>query len=207
MPAALIRKPSKQGAAMDVGDRQVLATDAKSRDASEIAARDEFNRRHPPITGLVVPSDLRTMELPERPWRNNRGRWFHLAGSTCLDAHIAELPPGGASVRHRHTTEAYLYIVRGHGFSIVNYDGEPEERIDWQEGTLFSPPVWAWHQHFNLSEHEPARYLAIQNTRLMRHLRIHNLERHPTQLKIGDGLDYRVEPVPAPSAASGDEPR
>ena len=178
-------------------DRQVLASDAKSRDASEIAARDEFNRKNPPITGLVVPGDLRTMELPERPWRNNRGRWFHLAGNNCIDAHIAELPPLGASVRHRHTTEAYLYIVRGHGYSIVNYDEEPEERVDWEEGTLLSVPVWAWHQHFNTDPHEPARYLAVQNTRLMRHLRMHNIERHPSQLKVGEGLDYRVEVAPA----------
>lgn len=192
---------------MDLGDRQVLAHDEKSRDASEIAARDEFNRKHPPITGLVVSGDLRTMELPERPWRNNRGRWFHLAENNCIDAHIAELPPGGASVRHRHTTEAYIYVVTGRGFSIVNYEGEPEERIEWEAGTLFSPPVWAWHQHFNLSEDEPARYLAIQNTRLMRHLRMHNIERHPTQLKIGEGLDYRVDAVPASSADGGNEPR
>lgn len=188
---------------MELGDRQVLATDAKSRDASEIAARDEFNRRYPPITGLTVPGDLRTMEVPERLWRNNRGRWFHLASNNCIDAHLAELPPGGATVRHRHTTEAYLYIVRGHGFSIINYDGEPEERVDWQEGSLLSPPVWAWHQHFNLSKDEPARYLAIQNTRLMRHLRMHNIERHPTQLKLGDGPDYRVEAVRASSADGG----
>jgi mannose-6-phosphate isomerase-like protein (cupin superfamily) len=188
---------------MDLGDRQVLATDVRSRDSSEIAARDEFNRKNPPITGLVVPGDLRTMELPERPWRNNRGRWFHLAGNNCVDAHIAELPPGGTSVRHRHTTEAYLYIVRGRGFSVVNFEGEPEERIDWEEGTLLSPPVWAWHQHFNLSQDEPARYLAIQDTRLKRHLRMHNIERHPTQLKMGEGLEYRVEAVPASSAGDG----
>lgn len=188
---------------MDLGDRQVLASDIKSRDASEITARDEFNRKNPPITGLIVPGDLRTLEVPERPWRNNRGRWFHLAGNNCIDAHIAELPPGGTSVRHRHTTEAYIYIVRGAGFSIVNYEGEPEDRIEWEEGTLFSPPVWAWHQHFNGSQSEPARYLAIQNTRLMRHLRMHNIERHPTQLKVGEGLDYRVEAVRA-SSADGD---
>jgi mannose-6-phosphate isomerase-like protein (cupin superfamily) len=188
---------------MDLGDRQVLATDVRSRDSSEIAARDEFNRKNPPITGLVVPGDLRTIELPERPWRNNRGRWFHLAGNNCVDAHIAELPPGGTSVRHRHTTEAYLYIVRGRGFSIVNFEGEPEERIEWEEGTLLSPPVWAWHQHFNLSQDVPARYLAIQDTRLKRHLRMHNIERHPTQLKMGEGLEYRVEAVPASSAGDG----
>ena len=171
---------------MDLGDRQVLGTDATARDASELAARDEFNRANPPITGLFVPGDLRTMELPERPWRNNRGRWFHLAGNNNLDAHIGELKPGGASVRHRHTTEAYLYVVRGRGFSIVNVDGEPEERVEWEEGTLFSPPVFAWHQHFNLSDEEPARYLAIQDTRLKRHLRMHQIERHAVQLSRED---------------------
>jgi hypothetical protein len=174
-------------------DRQVLATDPEHREASEMEARDEFNRRHPPITGLVVPGDLRTMDLPERPWRANRGRYFQLAANACLGGHVGELPPGGASVRHRHTSEAYLYIIRGHGYSIINYEGEPEERVDWEEGTLLSPPVWAWHQHFNLSEREPARYLAIHNTLLMQHLRLQNIERHPTQLKIGEGPGYRVE--------------
>jgi quercetin dioxygenase-like cupin family protein len=188
---------------MELGDRQVLGTDEKGRAASEIAARDEFNRKNPPLTGLVVPHDLRTMELPERKWRNNRGIWFHLAENHSVDAHLAELPPGGASVRHRHTTEAYLYIVRGKGFSIVNFEDEPEERVDWEEGTLLSPPVWAWHQHFNSSDTEPARYLAVQDTRLKRHLRMHQIERHPTQLKIGEGLDYRVDAVPAARGDGG----
>ena len=167
---------------MDREDRQVLGTDEKSRDASELAARDEFNRAHPPTTGLFVPGDLRTMELPERSWRKNRGHYFDLAGNRNLGAHIGELGPGGASVRHRHTTEAYLYIVRGRGFSIVNVDDDPEERVEWEEGTLFSPPVYAWHQHFNLSDEEPARYLAVQDTLLKRHLRMHQIERHPVQL-------------------------
>ena len=183
---------------MELGDRQIFALDARVREASEIAARDEFNRVYPPLTGMAVPGDLRTIEIPVRPWRNNRGRYFHLAENHSLDAHISELPPGGTSVRHRHTTEAYLYVVRGRGFSIINYDGEPEERVDWEEGTLFSPPVWAWHQHFNLDPDEPARYLAVQDTRLKRHLRMHSIERHPSQLKVGDGLEYRVEAVPAP---------
>src|SRR6267154_753802 len=130
-------------------------------DASEIAARDEFNR-------------------------NNKGLWFELAENRVLSTHLAELAPGGNSVRHRHTTEAVIYIVKGRGYSLCNYEGQPEERIDWQEGTLFSPPVWAWHQHFNLDEDETARYLAVQDTGLIRHMRFHQIERHPTQLKIGE---------------------
>jgi gentisate 1,2-dioxygenase len=144
-----------------------------------------------------VPEDLREIELVQRPWRNNKGLWFELAGNHVLSAHLAELSPGSNSVRHRHTTEAYIYIVAGRGFSIVNYDGEPEERIDWSEGSLFSPPVWAWHQHFNSDPDEPARYLAIQDTGLVRHMRLHNIERHPSQKKVGGGTDYVIEATPA----------
>ena len=144
-----------------------------------------------------MPEDLRTIELVKRPWRNNKGLWFELAENRILSSHLAELAPGSNSVRHRHTTEAVIYIVKGSGYSICNYEGQPEERIDWQEGTLFSPPVWAWHQHFNASETETARYLAVQDTGLIRHMRFHQIERHPTQLKRGEGLDYGVDAVAA----------
>jgi len=162
--------------------RGVLASEKRNRDSSEIAARDEFNRKNPPIKGLVVPHDLRKMELPERKWRNNRGHYIDLADYEVLGAHLSELMPGGQSVRHRHTTEAYLYVVKGHGYSLINYDDEPIETVEWSEGTLFAPPRWAWHQHFNLDQSDTARYLAIQDTGLLRTMRLHNIERHGVQL-------------------------
>ena len=167
----------------------VLANDKRNRDSSEIAPRDEFNRQHPPTTGLVVPHDLRKMELPERPWRNNRGHYFDLADYEVLSAHISELKPGTPSARHRHTTEAYLYVVKGHGYSLINYDDEPVEAVEWSEGTLFAPPRWAWHQHFNLDEDDTARYLAIQDTGLLRTMRLHNIERHAVQLSPEEGRE------------------
>ena len=42
----------------------------------------------------MVPHDLRKMELPERPWRNNRGHWFDLAGYDVLNAHAGVLRAG-----------------------------------------------------------------------------------------------------------------
>lgn len=178
-------------------DYQVMATDKANLDQSEMAAREEFLRQNPPLTGLVVPEDLRKIDLIKRPWRNNKGRWFDLADNNVIQAHLAEIPPGGNTTRHRHTTEAYIYIVKGRGYSIVNYEGEPEERIDWHEGILFSPPVWAWHQHFNTDSEETARYLAVQDTGMVRHMKLHRIERHPTQLKLGEGTEYEVE---APAA-------
>ena len=181
----------------DVEYQALTRGDEERASTSELAARDEFNRQNPPLRGLIVSTDLRDIELIKRPWRNNKGLWFELAENRVLSAHLAELAPGGNSVRHRHTTEAYIYIVKGRGYSIINYEGEPEQRIDWDEGMLFSPPVWAWHQHFNLDPDEPARYLAIQDTGLVRHMRFHQIERHPTQLKLGEGTDYLVDAVPA----------
>ena len=163
----------------------VLAPSAKGQ--SELTARDQFNKDHPPITGLSSGDDLRKMELPERPWRNNRGQWFDLADYEVLSAHIAELKPGGASKRHRHTTEAYLYVVKGYGFSVINYEGEPEQVVEWSEGTLFAPPRWAWHQHFNLDPTDTSRYLAIQDTGLVRTMRLHQIEQHPVQLSAEEG--------------------
>ena len=160
----------------------VLGTEKK--ESSEIAPRDEFNRKNPPLKGLVVPHDLRKMELPERPWRNNHGQWFDLGDYEVLNAHLAELKPGSHSARHRHTTEAYLYCVKGRGFSIINHEGEPEQIVEWSEGTLFAPPRWAWHQHFNLDDNDTSRYLAIQDTGLLRTMRLHQIERHSYQ--IGD---------------------
>jgi gentisate 1,2-dioxygenase len=173
----------------------VLSSEKKNLESSEIAARDEFNRQHPPITGLVVEDDLRKMELPARPWRNNRGHYIDLADYEVLGAHISELMPGGKSVRHRHTTEAYLYVVKGHGYSLINYEDEPIDAVEWQEGTLFAPPRWAWHQHFNLDAEDTSRYLAIQDTGLLRTMRLHNIERHAVQLTPEDGKKLLDEAV------------
>jgi hypothetical protein len=181
----------------------VVANEARNRSASEIAARDEFNREHPPIEGLIVEQDLHDLELPERPWRNNRGRWFDLAGNEVLSAHIAELKPGSWSARHRHTTEAYLYIVKGRGFTIINYDDEPLTRVDWSQGMLLSPPRWAWHQHFNLDDQDTARYLAIQDTGLLRTMRLHQIERHSVQLTLEEALRLTAETEPAGAVADG----
>jgi quercetin dioxygenase-like cupin family protein len=179
MEGALMRKDYQPG---------VLGTGKGS--SSEIGARDEFNREHPPLEGLSVPDDLRKMELPERRWRNNRGQYIDLAGFEVLGAHLAELKPGTSSARHRHTTEAYLYCVKGRGFTVVNYEGEPEQVIEWSEGTLFAPPRWAWHQHFNLDSGDTARYLAVQDTGLLRTLRLHQIERHPVQLSYEEALRF-----------------
>ena len=45
---------------------------------------------------------------------------------------------------HRHTVEAIIYFLKGHGHSII--DGA---RYDWGPGDLLCVPMFSWHRHIN----------------------------------------------------------
>ena len=72
--------------------------------------------------------------------------------------------------RHRHTAAAIIYILSGHGYTIIQKEGKAEKRIDWEEGDLFFSPLFAWHQHFNADPDRPARYHAVSTSVFMHHL-------------------------------------
>ena len=151
---------------------------ALSRTAnSEMGPREEWNKKNPPTEAVIV-RDLKTTDLTPREYRNTKARFYRLGGDIRLQAHVSELPPRGESVNHRHTTEAVIYIVSGVGHSVISWDGENEQRIDWAEGDIFSFPVWIWHQHFNDSDTETSRYLAVQDTFSIKALGLHQIERY-----------------------------
>lgn len=145
---------------------------------SEMSDREDWNRDNPPVEAPIV-RDLKTTELVARTYRNTKARFYRLGGAIRLQPHLSELPAGTSSVKHRHTTEAVMYIVSGQGHTVIHYDGEPEERVDWHEGDLLGIPLWAWHQHFNDSTTDVVRYLAVQDTFAIKHLGLHQIERHP----------------------------
>lgn len=126
--------------------------------------------------------------LGERIWRTNfiknlktaeaeaweeRGRgsaslFWEMSGNVMMQPHISDIPVGTYKLAHRHKHEAYIYIVSGKGYSLLwPYRGAEPVKVDWEEGSIFAPPLYWYHQHFNLGE-TPARYLAIHNPPWMR---------------------------------------
>ncbi len=114
-----------------------------------------------------------------REYRDAKARF--LTGVRRLQPHINELPPNGRSVNHHHSTEAAIYYVRGRGYSTIQYESDPEHRLEWAEGDLFGVPLWAWHQHINSSDTDTVRYLAVQDTLGLKAQGLHQIERHPNQ--------------------------
>jgi mannose-6-phosphate isomerase-like protein (cupin superfamily) len=145
---------------------------------TEMTQREQWNKKHPPTEATII-KDLKTTELVAREYRGTKARFYRLSGAIRLQPHLSELPPSHASVKHRHTTEAVLYIVKGKGHTVMHFDGEPEERVDWEEGDLLGIPLWACHQHINHPAADTARYLAIQDTFTVKAMGLHQIERHP----------------------------
>lgn len=78
---------------------------------------------------------------------------------------IGGLLPGQITNRHRHTYETILFVLEGKGFTEIE-----EERIEWSAGDAVYIPSWAWHRHQNLSDKEPAKYIACENAPQLQNL-------------------------------------
>lgn len=101
------------------------------------------------VRGLVTKRGARSLFMVDK------SIGFHTAG---LSAVMHELAPGKYQSRHRHGGEAWLYVISGTGYSMID-----DVRHDWEAGDLIVVDHWAWHQHFNASTEKTARLVRIHN--------------------------------------------
>jgi quercetin dioxygenase-like cupin family protein len=129
----------------------------------------------PVITGFHI-KDIREVAL--FPWERmgGQGVYLNLEGSGGVnDAYICEIPPGGALKPQRHLFEELTFIVSGHGATTVWREGGNKQTFEWQKGSLFSPPLNAWYQHFNGEGNMPVRFLSMTNAPIVMNL-FHNID-------------------------------
>lgn len=132
----------------------------------EVPERKEFIKKHA-LKDIKVARNMKEHPVHARKIRGNAGAYFEFKDMQVLDSHMSEIVPGGKSQKHRHSNEAIITIVAGKGYSVLQKEGEPEQKIDWAEGDLMAIPAYYWHQHFNSDSQKPARYLAIKNVPLL----------------------------------------
>jgi oxalate decarboxylase/phosphoglucose isomerase-like protein (cupin superfamily) len=115
------------------------------------------------IDGLYVPS-LYTVEL--KPWARRGGKGVivnHDASRTSNDCYVCEIAPGGKLAPQRMLFEEMIMIISGRGSTSVWNDKGQRVTFEWGPGALFAIPLNCWHQHFNSSGREPARFCAVTN--------------------------------------------
>ena len=116
----------------------------------------------PQYTGFAVD----VYELQLGPWQRMgpgiEGAYIDLDGAGALvNAFLLEIPAGGKTISTHHLFEEQIVFLSGEGETHI-WQSDPSNKavIPWKTGTLFSPPLNAWHQHFNKGT-EPARLATV----------------------------------------------
>jgi len=129
----------------------------------------------PVIKGFYI-EDLKKVELA--PWKRKgaTGAYINLEGTGGTnDAYVVEIPPGGNLKPEKYLFEELVFVLSGRGATTIWTEGGAKSTFEWQAGSLFSPPLNVWRQHFNGQGDQPARLLAVTTAPTVVNL-FHNLD-------------------------------
>src|SRR5258705_1720275 len=115
------------------------------------------------VSGHYV-ANLHALEL--NPWPHCGGAGIYInhdASRTSNDCYVCEIPPGKALAPQRQLFEEMVLVLDGRGSTSVWDDAGHRITFEWKAGAMFAIPLNCWHQHFNGSGQEPARYVGVTN--------------------------------------------
>jgi oxalate decarboxylase/phosphoglucose isomerase-like protein (cupin superfamily) len=106
--------------------------------------------------------NLRTVDL--KPWASRGGKGVfinHEASRHSNDCYVCEIPAGGKLEPRRQVFEEMILILGGRGSTSVWNNAGQRITFEWKAGAIFAIPLNCWHQHFNGSGSEGARFVAV----------------------------------------------
>jgi len=129
-----------------------------------------------PVIRTFFVEDIRHVKLEGWERKGGNGAFLQMEGAGQVNnCYICEIAPGKSLKPQRQLFEETIYIISGRGATTVWNHEQRKQTFEWQAGSLFSPPLNTWHQLFNGSGSEPARYLAVTTAPTMINL-LHNLD-------------------------------
>ncbi len=114
----------------------------------------------PVVDGYGV-TDVCRLRL--KPWRRLGcdGAYLQLRGLEGITGvYAVRLAPGASTIPERHLYEKVFYILEGEGVAEIQQRDRVPQNIQWQAGSLFSPPMNTLHRLINYAA-RPALLLAI----------------------------------------------
>ena len=148
--------------------------------------RSEHARENLTVTNFVEDALEFELDNYDHRGKGTTNTHWQMSGNTHIDLHVSEMPGGKYKKAHRHSSDAFILLLSGEGYSLTWPEGRYEDRIrvDWTEGTIFVPPIYWYHQHLNPGT-DSARYMAINAPILVRTL----------GLRFQDQLDPDLEVI------------
>ena len=150
-PASDLPGPPVQSGARpgnDVYARRVrrLATDRADRHSGRLHTGWEE------LDFLQTPRGTRTTFLLDR------AIGYRTSGLTMA---MFEIGPGRAQSIHRHSGEAWLYVVEGLGHSLIGSEADGGVEYQWGKGDVIVVDHYLWHQHFNDDRKKTAKVVRV----------------------------------------------
>jgi quercetin dioxygenase-like cupin family protein len=104
-----------------------------------------------PVFRDIGVSNVRNLPLGEWKRMGGRGTFIQLFGTEGKwGQYLVEVPGAGALNPERHMYEEIYLVVEGRGTTEVWLEGDQKRHVfEWQEGSLFSIPLNAWHRIVN----------------------------------------------------------
>ncbi len=119
--------------------------------------------------------DLATLPLGDWERRGGKAAYTRLGSQETYNLQIVEIPPKGELKPEHHIYESIMYVMKGGGATTIWQEEESKHTVEWEEGSLLSIPLNAWHQEFNASSEEPCRVVFGTNMAHVINL-YHNLD-------------------------------
>jgi gentisate 1,2-dioxygenase len=132
-------------------------------DAEEDYGKKSVHERNNLTVTNFVPDALEfKLDSYDRRGKGTSNTHWEMSSNSMIDMHVSEMPGGLYKRAHRHSSDAFILLLSGDGYSLTwpESDYNKRVRVDWKEGSMFVPPIYWYHQHLNPGK-EPARYLAI----------------------------------------------
>ena len=147
-------------------DEAIAAAAAAGKLLIEPYARWAAQQPIPVVEDFAV--DLLAVELA--PWDRlgvpaaivhvaGRGDWSNIV--------VAEMPPGGSTSPQRHLYEEVVYVLAGHGSTVIEDADGMQPSLEWGPRSLFGLPLNARYRHVNGSGSEPARLASVTSLPVM----------------------------------------
>jgi uncharacterized RmlC-like cupin family protein len=114
--------------------------------------------------------------VPTAPWAmfGCDGAIVHLKGrGDFVSVFVLDLAAGGNTEAQRHLFEEVIYVLSGHGSTVVETGDGRRHSFEWGPRSLFALPLNCRYQHFNGSGRDRARLASTTNLPIIMNL-FHN---------------------------------
>lgn len=122
--------------------------------------------------GLSIVEDFAVdlLGVQTDPWDRlgARAAFVHLAGrGDWTNIVVVEIDPSRTTDLQQHVYEEVVYVLTGHGSTVVEDPDGTQHSFEWGPHSLFGLPLNARYRHFNTSGSEPVRLASVTSLPLM----------------------------------------